>query len=145
VRKVVISVPGSHSSDCERVSSSGMQSHIVRWGPWLISRLGDQLFCRIHGSFPEVNRRLRESYFLQLRPWRWRQYIPPRYQLTFTGLHGVISQKIEFFTVKVICFVIGLCSHFCKLDKLSSIERPAFHRGGLGSIPGRVVWDMWWT
>jgi hypothetical protein len=25
---------------------------------------------------------------------RWRQYVPPKRELTFTGLHGVISQKI---------------------------------------------------
>jgi hypothetical protein len=22
---------------------------------------------------------------------------------------------------------------------------PAPHRGGLGSIPGQVMWDLWWT
>jgi hypothetical protein len=28
-----------------------------------------------------------------LRPWRWRQHVPPELQLTFNELHGVISQK----------------------------------------------------
>jgi hypothetical protein len=27
--------------------------------------------------------------------WKWRRHIPPKYQLTFIPLHGVISQKIE--------------------------------------------------
>jgi hypothetical protein len=31
------------------------------------------------------------AYFL---PWRWRRYVPPKCQLTFSGLQGVISQEI---------------------------------------------------
>jgi hypothetical protein len=30
-----------------------------------------------------------------LQPWRWRWYIPPKCQLTLTGLCRVISQRIE--------------------------------------------------
>jgi hypothetical protein len=36
------------------------------------------------------------SWFLArliLRPWRWRRYVTPKRQLTFSGLHGVVSQK----------------------------------------------------
>jgi hypothetical protein len=36
--------------------------------------------------------------WLILRPWKWRRHVPQKRQLTFNGLHGVISQKIEFFT-----------------------------------------------
>jgi hypothetical protein len=36
---------------------------------------------------------------LILRPWRWRRYVPPKRRLTFSGLHGVISQKIVLFKV----------------------------------------------
>jgi hypothetical protein len=35
--------------------------------------------------------------WLILRSSRWRRRIPPNNQLTFNGLHGVISQKIELF------------------------------------------------
>jgi hypothetical protein len=35
--------------------------------------------------------------WLILRPWRWRQHVPSKRRLTFNGLHGVISQKIELF------------------------------------------------
>jgi hypothetical protein len=35
---------------------------------------------------------------LILRPWRWRRYVLPKCQLTFNGLHGVISQKIVLFS-----------------------------------------------
>jgi hypothetical protein len=35
-------------------------------------------------------------------PWRWRQYVPLKHQLTFNGLHGDISQKtILFLTTTV--------------------------------------------
>jgi hypothetical protein len=37
--------------------------------------------------------------WLILRPWRWRRLVLPKYQLTFNGLHGVISQKIVLFGV----------------------------------------------
>jgi hypothetical protein len=35
-------------------------------------------------------------FLVWLRPWRWKQYIPPRRQLTFNGLHGVIPLKVKF-------------------------------------------------
>jgi hypothetical protein len=35
--------------------------------------------------------------WLILQPYRKRRHFPPKYLLTFTGLHGAISQKIEFF------------------------------------------------
>jgi hypothetical protein len=28
-----------------------------------------------------------------LRPWRWRRHVPPKRQLTFSGLHGVMLQN----------------------------------------------------
>jgi hypothetical protein len=34
-----------------------------------------------------------------LRPWRWKLYFPPKHRLTFSELHGVISQKIELFSL----------------------------------------------
>jgi hypothetical protein len=32
------------------------------------------------------------SHFI-LRPWKWRRYVPSKRLLTFSGLHGIISQK----------------------------------------------------
>jgi hypothetical protein len=32
--------------------------------------------------------------WLTLRPWRHKQYFPPKCQLTFAGIHDFISQKI---------------------------------------------------
>jgi hypothetical protein len=37
--------------------------------------------------------------WLNLWPWRWRRHVPPKRQLTFHGLHGVISRKIELFRI----------------------------------------------
>jgi hypothetical protein len=34
---------------------------------------------------------------LTLQPLRWRRFVPQKRRLTFTGLHGVISQKTELF------------------------------------------------
>jgi hypothetical protein len=34
---------------------------------------------------------------LILRPWRWRRCVPPKRRLAFSGLHGIISQKIVLF------------------------------------------------
>jgi hypothetical protein len=37
--------------------------------------------------------------WLTLWPWRWGRYVLPERQLTFTGLHNIISPKVELFTV----------------------------------------------
>jgi hypothetical protein len=37
------------------------------------------------------------SWLIILRPWRWRRHVPPKRQLNFNGLHGVISHKTELF------------------------------------------------
>jgi hypothetical protein len=35
--------------------------------------------------------------WLILGSWRWRQHVCPKCQLTFNGLHGIISQKTKLF------------------------------------------------
>jgi hypothetical protein len=35
--------------------------------------------------------------WLILRLWRWRRHVPPKRQLAYNGLHGVVYQKIELF------------------------------------------------
>jgi hypothetical protein len=32
---------------------------------------------------------------LIFRPWRWRRHVPPKRRLSFNGLYGFISQKVE--------------------------------------------------
>jgi hypothetical protein len=52
-------------------------------------------------------------------PWRWRRHVPPKRQLTFNGLRGVTSQKIDFFITTDVrtsnptkCIVILLLSPY---------------------------------
>jgi hypothetical protein len=43
---------------------------------------------------------VKASWFLArliFRLWKWRRNVPPKRRLTFTGLHGVISQNIVLF------------------------------------------------
>jgi hypothetical protein len=40
--------------------------------------------------------------WLMFQPRRWRQHVPPKRRLTFSGLHGAKSQKIEFFIVIIV-------------------------------------------
>jgi hypothetical protein len=40
--------------------------------------------------------------WLTLQQWRWRQYVPTKHWLTFTGLHSIISLKWELFIVTAV-------------------------------------------
>jgi hypothetical protein len=42
--------------------------------------------------------------WLTIRPWKWKRYITPKHRLTFTGLHYVISQKMELFKERFFVF-----------------------------------------
>jgi hypothetical protein len=57
-----------------------------------------------------------------LKAWRWRRHVPSKRRLTSNGLHGVISQKVEFFITTAVrtsnyakkncwtrCFLWGPC------------------------------------
>jgi hypothetical protein len=65
--------------------------------------------CRFHlqGRIISQGRNQSESWWqapywflawLFIWSWRWRLHVAPKRSLTFNGLHGVISQKIELFT-----------------------------------------------
>jgi hypothetical protein len=41
-----------------------------------------------------------------LQPWIWRRYVAPEHRLTFNGLQGVISQKLELFHPIIRCCVL---------------------------------------
>jgi hypothetical protein len=62
--------------------------------PWkLTDRFSQRWLCLLLGS----------HWFLTcliLQPWKCRQYSLPKLRLTFNGIHGVISQKVELFTDK---------------------------------------------
>jgi hypothetical protein len=40
--------------------------------------------------------------WLILRPRRWRRQVPSKHVLTFNGLHGVISKKMDLFVVAAV-------------------------------------------
>jgi hypothetical protein len=44
------------------------------------------------------------------QPWTWRRHVPPKYQLTFSGLHGITSPKIHLLKHKKVCW---LCCRRC--------------------------------
>jgi hypothetical protein len=46
-------------------------------------------------------KQLESRIWLILRPGIWRWHVPPKFRLTFNGLHGVISQKTFFITTAV--------------------------------------------
>jgi hypothetical protein len=51
--------------------------------------------------------------WLILQPWTWTKHVPLKYQLTFNGLNGIISQKTELFSFQHCCYVFRvslLCS-----------------------------------
>jgi hypothetical protein len=74
---------------------------ITPCGPLKVNRRFGGI-CRLHlqgrrisqakTSVKQVARRA-----LILVPWRWKRNVPLKCRLTFNGLHGVITQKIEIF------------------------------------------------
>jgi hypothetical protein len=49
--------------------------------------------------------------WLTLQPWRWRRHVPLKCQLTYNGLHGIISQKTEFLIITTERSNMNLSSH----------------------------------
>jgi hypothetical protein len=62
------------------------------------------IFCDITLCSPlKVNQHFRGTYHLQLWPRRWMWYVPPKCQLAFNGVYGIISQKVVRFMLVSIC------------------------------------------
>jgi hypothetical protein len=40
--------------------------------------------------------------WLILQPWIWRKYVPPKYQITSTGVHGVISEDCNLSCLDIV-------------------------------------------
>jgi hypothetical protein len=57
---------------------------------------------------------------LILQNWRWNRYIPPKLQLTFNALHGVIPKKRAILILAFVLWVslTKLCKHFSSLPRL---------------------------
>jgi hypothetical protein len=44
--------------------------------------------------------------WINFQPWELRRYIPSKHRVTFNGVHGLIFQKTEFFSVTACLFFI---------------------------------------
>jgi hypothetical protein len=56
--------------------------------------------CHLHFYGQRIRKQLHATCFMLVSclayssPWRWRQHVPPKRQLTFNRLHGIVSQKM---------------------------------------------------
>jgi hypothetical protein len=57
--------------------------------------------------------------WLNLRPWRWRWYVPAKCTLTFNGIHSVMSQNIELFISTAVRTPIQLTSYFVAVHEVA--------------------------
>jgi hypothetical protein len=55
--------------------------------------------------------------WLILRPWRWRRHVLPKYLFTFNALHGVITQKREFFITTAVRISIPTSHDFFEFSE----------------------------
>jgi hypothetical protein len=68
--------------------------------------------------------------------WRWRRYIPPNHRFTFSGLHGVISQKLEL-------LIMILLPSWCRLDWIHLAQDRGQWRALVNTvIKFRVPWNV---
>jgi hypothetical protein len=56
-----------------------------------------RITCRLHFQDRRISQARNHLEASSKQSWRWRRYVPLKRQLTFNGLHGVISQKIVLF------------------------------------------------
>jgi hypothetical protein len=63
----------------------------------------------------------------RIRPWRWRQYISPKYWLTLTTLHGITSQKTEQF-IHLNFWKLGELGHYVLFVSLVTTSSSVFLR-----------------
>jgi hypothetical protein len=86
--------------------------------------------------------------WLILKPWWRRRYFPPKRRLNFSGLHGVISQKIELFRLKYVAklsleisqqsiFSTG-CSGCCTMSKYTELAQDQGHKSTV-HVPGHSL------
>jgi hypothetical protein len=59
---------------------------------------------RFGGAYSACHLLLRWYLARLIRPWRWKRYVPPKRRLAFSGVHGVISQKIVLFITTAVGF-----------------------------------------
>jgi hypothetical protein len=100
------------------VLSYEIRRHLVCWNSTDISEERVACVFRIEEKFNQgtsinkpASRACRLLVRLYLPHWRSRRYVPPKFQLTFTKLHGIVSQKMERFTYD---YIYDMCRQFLK-------------------------------
>jgi hypothetical protein len=79
------------------VMKSSIFWNIMSYSPLKVNRRFLRT-CRLHFQGRNMEQvASRALAWLILRPWRWRRHVPPKCPLTFSRLHDVMYQKIEFF------------------------------------------------
>jgi hypothetical protein len=63
----------------------------------------------------------------------------------FKCCHFYSQESNEWIPDFVLNWVKRKCSLIKRPCHSSHGQSPAFHPGGLGSSPGQVIWDLWWT
>jgi hypothetical protein len=82
---------------------------------------------------------------LILWPWRWRRYVPPKRRLTFSELHGVISQKPLQHICTIYCneIITPLRNEFLETDLASELELEVkAHKTHTILKKSSVIWDI---
>jgi hypothetical protein len=84
---------------------------------------------RISPARTSQARLLPASYWFLFRPWRWRRHVPPKSQLNFNGLYGVVTHNIELFLVlssACISSFLGFPKEFSKSSSHLKLGLPTF-------------------
>jgi hypothetical protein len=98
---------------CTNSSSFCEKSRVVRWKWTDVSEVHVISIFTVEGLLRLLPA---SGWFLAwpfLRRWRWKWHVPPKRLLTFTRIHGVISQKTELFITTAVR--IPLNRHFTSL------------------------------
>jgi hypothetical protein len=81
------------------------------------------------------------AYITYIKPWKWRQYFPPKRRWACTGLHGITSQKIKHSSVSCCLYVdIDDCVIF---DSVSCMLFPDITVGWESKWLKLEVEEMW--
>jgi hypothetical protein len=89
------------------------------------------------------------------RPWRWRQYVPLKRQLTLNGLHGVVYQKMVLFittavwTSSPVCWILSTVWGIFNMRSISETESVSVIRckkwkwsHWVGSVRHSYAWSL---
>jgi hypothetical protein len=96
--------------------SSGIKYRVVRWKSTDVSEEYIASIFRVEEYVKQQpsGKQVTSRALFNFRPWKWRRNDPMKRRLTFSGLHGVISQMTELFITDILVsvnktFLSGFC------------------------------------